>query len=146
MNVEHLLNVFTSIDKKLTSVWNACSFFMLHLYWHKRQIVILGPKIKELPDSHQSKPLCLFWLSQLFNSVGNYAEEKQLLIHALELWEEQGDLYCVADILRFLSVTNLLLGLPNEGIPQVLRSDSEGIRTWLGMKGWGSETCPADSY
>ena len=76
VNVEHLLNVFTSIDKNSTSVWNAYSSFMLHLYWHKRQTVILGPKVKELPDSHHSKPLCLFWLLQLFDSVGNYTEEK----------------------------------------------------------------------
>ena len=54
----------------------------------------------------------------MFDSVGNYAEEKQLLIHALELWKEQGNLQKVADTLRSLSVTNLLLGLPNEGIPQ----------------------------
>ena len=36
VNIEYLLNVFTSIDKNSTSVWNACSSFMQHLYWHKR--------------------------------------------------------------------------------------------------------------
>jgi hypothetical protein len=30
-------------------------------------------------------------LARLFHVIGNYAESKQLLTHALELWKEQGD-------------------------------------------------------
>ena len=118
VNVEHLLNVFTSIEKNSASVWDACSSFMNHLYWHKKRLVVLGPKMKGLPDGHHSKPLCLFWLSQLFDAVGNYAEEKQLLIYALKLHREQGDIYKVADTLRALSNVNSQLGLLKEGISQ----------------------------
>ena len=34
-NVEHLLDVFTTIDANLDNVWAACSGFMIRLYWHK---------------------------------------------------------------------------------------------------------------
>jgi len=54
VNVEHLLNVFTTIDVASGDVWSACAHFMQHLYWHKPQLVMLGPKIEELPDSHTS--------------------------------------------------------------------------------------------
>jgi hypothetical protein len=92
VNVEHLLNVFTSIDTGSKDVWDACASFMRHLFWHKPQLVILGPKFEGLPDNHPSKPKCLYGLSRLFHSVGNYVEEKQLLGHtlgALERAEEQ---------------------------------------------------------
>jgi len=91
---------------------------MVHLYWHKKRLVALGPKIGGLPDTHPAKPQCLFRLSWLFNSVGNYAGGKQLLIHTLKLRRERGDDSQVARILVSLSNTNRLLGLRSEGIPQ----------------------------
>ena len=71
VNVEHLLDVFTTIDADSDSVWEACKNFMAHLYWHKKRLVVLKPKIEGLPDDHRSKPECLFELSKLFDSVGN---------------------------------------------------------------------------
>ena len=119
VNVEHLLDVFTSIDKNSVSVWDACAGFMEHLYWHKPRFVMLGTKIEELPDDHPSKPQCLFRLSWLFGSVGNRVKEKQLLVHTLKLWREQGDEFQVAETLSSLSGANRWLGLHKEGIPQV---------------------------
>ena len=118
VNVEHLLDVFMSIDANSDSVWDACAYFMRHLYWHKKRLVMFGQKIKGLPDDHLSKPQCLFELSRLFQSVGNYMECKQLLVDALKLWREQGNDFRVAGTLRFLSDTNKSLGLNKEGILQ----------------------------
>ena len=118
MNVEHLLDVFTSTDTNSAGVWDACAYFMGHLYWHKPRPVLLGPKIEELPDDHRSKPQCLYQLSLLFDSVGNYAEEKRVLVLALKLWRERGDDFRAAQTLMHLSDANRLLGLYKEGIPQ----------------------------
>ena len=116
VNVEHLLNVFTSIDVNSVDVWDTCACFMKHLYWHKPRLVTLGPKIEGLPDGHSSKPGCLFRLSQLFHSLGNYVEEKPLLVHTLRLWRERGDDFEVAETLRFISRADRWLGLYKEGI------------------------------
>jgi len=35
VNVEHLLDVFTAIGANSDRVWNACGFFLVHLFWHK---------------------------------------------------------------------------------------------------------------
>ena len=118
VNVEHLLNIFTSIDTNLVSVWDACGYFMKHLYWHKQRLVILGPKIEGLPDDHHSKPRCLLHLSRLFCFVGNNTEYKRLLIRATKLWRERGEDLRVAQALRFLSGINGQLGLHEEGIEQ----------------------------
>jgi hypothetical protein len=67
VNVEHLLDIFTSIDPNSDDIWDACTNFMRHLYWHKPRLVMLGPKLEGLPDSHPSKPECLFQLSRLFD-------------------------------------------------------------------------------
>ena len=119
VNVEHLLDTFTSIDGNSVAVWTACHNFMEHLYWHNRRLVMLGPRIKELPDNHPSKPGCLISLSMLFGSVGNYVERRQLLIYALELWREREDSLQVADTLMLLSGANRHLHLNEEGIWQV---------------------------
>ena len=37
VNVEHLLEVFTTIDPNSGSVWGACVNFMQHLFWHKNE-------------------------------------------------------------------------------------------------------------
>ncbi|KAF9642816.1 TPR-like protein, partial [Thelephora ganbajun] len=118
VNVEHLLDVFTSVDANSDGVWRACAHFMEHLYWHRPRLIVLGPKVEGLPDSHPSKPECLVQLSRLFWSVGNRAEDKRLLIHTLKLWRERGDDFEVAETLRFLSKANRYLALYEEGISQ----------------------------
>jgi len=116
VNVEHLLDVFTTIDASSDVVWDACVDFMIHLIWHKRRLIVLKSKIEGLPDDHSSKPECLFELSRLFDSVGNQMERKRLLAHVLELWRERENDYEVARILRHLSDANRLMVLPEEGI------------------------------
>ena len=118
-NVEHLLEVFTTIDADSKNVWYACSGFMDHLYWHKPRLVTLGPKIEALPDNHPSKARCLQNLSSLFESVGNFVERKRLLTLALKLRREKGDEIKVAQTLKSLSDTNRIMGLFKEGILQV---------------------------
>jgi len=116
VNVEHLLDVFTTIDANSHNVWDACSSFFYYLYSHKPRLTVLGPRIEELPDDHPNKPLCLVRLSRLFGGVGNYAEEKRILTHALELWRGRGDEGRIAQTLRDLSSANRMLDLHKEGI------------------------------
>ena len=118
VNVEHLLDVFTSIDPKAGGVWTACYHFMQHVKWYKPRLTVLGPKIKALPDSHSSKVKCLIELSQLFSQVGNHAEEKRVLTHTLTLVKLEEDEALIAQILRMLSCVNRVLGLHEEGIRQ----------------------------
>ena len=115
VNIEHLLDVFTSVDANLVAVWDACASFMARLYWHKTRPVVLGPKIEGLPDDHPSKPGCLFKLSRLFDSVGNFAESKRLLVRALELRRERGDRLEVVRTMVFLAMTSWHLGLHRKG-------------------------------
>ena len=116
VNVEHLLDVFTSFDANSIGVWNACSDFLKHLSWHKPRLVTLGPKIEGLPDDHPSKSRCLYGLSSLFNSVGNNAKFKRLLICNLEIWRQRGNDFQVAETLGWLSRADRLLGLRKEGV------------------------------
>jgi len=118
VNVEHLLDVFTSIDTSSEGVWNTCADFMNHLHWQKPRLVMLGPKIEALPDDHPFKPRCLQHLSSLFDLVGNWAESKRILTHALKLWRERGDGYQVAATLSGLSGVNHVMDLCKEGIQQ----------------------------
>jgi tetratricopeptide (TPR) repeat protein len=118
VNVEHLFDVFTSVDGDTDDAWGACSHFVEHLLWHKPRRIVLGSKIEALPDDHRHKPQCLTLLSQLFQQIGNRAEQKRLLTHTLVLERRRGDDYQVADTLRFLSDANRLLGLHEEGIQQ----------------------------
>jgi len=118
LNVEHLLDVLTTIDANSDSVWVACINFMAHLSWHKKRLTILKPKIEGLPDNHRYKPGCLVQLSQLFRSVGDYVECKRLLIHALNLLREQGDDSLVSFTLAELSSVNQAIGLYKEGTQQ----------------------------
>jgi len=122
VNVEHLLDAFTSTDASSDDVWDACTSFMRHLYWYKPQLVILGPKLKGLPDNHPSKPKGLFQLSRLFHRVGNFAEQKQLLVQILELQRRQGNTFQVAVTLEGLARVNQLLGFFTEAIPQAEES------------------------
>ena len=119
VNVEHLFDVFTSIDVDSVEVWTGCSHFIRHLYWHKPRLVGLGSKIEGLPDDHPSKPRCLLELSRLFGSVGNFTEQKRLLAHTLEIWRERGNKPKVAETLRFLSSANRQLGQYKHGIRHV---------------------------
>ena len=116
VNVEHLLDVFTSIDGGSDDAWDACRYFMEHLSWHKKRLVVLGPKVEGLPDSHPSKPGCLFQLSRLFDSVGNYVEYKRLLVYILKLRRKEGNDLLAAETLRFISGADERLGLHKEGI------------------------------
>ena len=119
VNVEHLLDVFTSVDANSVEVWTACTNFIKHLYSHKRRLIGLGPKIEGLPDNHPSKPRCLFELSRLLGSVGNSRERKRLLTHTLKIWRERGNKHEVAKTLRFLSGAKRQLHLYKEGIQDV---------------------------
>ena len=118
VNIEHLLNVFTSIDTNTNDDWDACADFMWHLYWHKPRKTVLVPRIESLPDDHPSKAECLFRLSGLFEAAGNRANQKRILTHVLLLNEEQGDRFWVGRTLRCLSGVNRWLGLYEEGIQQ----------------------------
>jgi tetratricopeptide (TPR) repeat protein len=118
VNVEHLLDVFTSFDQTRDDIWDTCSCFIQHLVWHKQRQTILGPKIEALPDDHPSKPTCLSQLSWLFDQMGNHVERKRLITHTLELERQRGDKAQVARTLRDLSDANWYLGLHEEGIRQ----------------------------
>ena len=118
MNVEHLLDVFTSIDPDRDDVWDACHYFISHLYWYKPRQTILRPKIEALPDGLRSKPQCLSGLSRLFGRVRNLAEQMKLLTHALELERRWGDDLRVVQTLVHLSDVNRLQGFHGEGIRQ----------------------------
>ena len=118
VNVEYLLDVFTTTDPNSEIIWNACAKFMFQLYWRKSRLVTLGPKIEALPDDHPSKPQCLVGLAQLFESVGNPVERRRLFTHSLELWGQRGNDFQVAQTLVSLSVTNRVMGLHEEGIRQ----------------------------
>ena len=118
VNVEHLLDVFTSIDASSEKVWSACAGFITHLQWYKPRLIMLGQKIEALPDSHPYRIECLGRLSWLFKAVGNQVERKRLLTHTLSFWREQGDNYEVALTLSYLSDANRLMDLHEEGIQQ----------------------------
>ena len=117
-NVEHLLDVFTSVEKDSVGVWTASCNFMEHLRRHKPRLVVLGPKIEGLPDDHPSKPQCLFALSFLCYLVGNFAEYHRLLSRALNFWKEEENGPRIAQTLVFLAESSRLLGFPSKGIQQ----------------------------
>ncbi|KAF9780536.1 hypothetical protein BJ322DRAFT_1213644 [Thelephora terrestris] len=118
VNVEHLLDVFTSIDTGAVNVWDACGNFLHHLCWHKPRQTTLGTKIQGLPDGHPSKAKCLLRLSQLSVAMGNYVERKNLLLHALTLERVRGNDFGIAETLQNLSYANQSLGMYEEGIQQ----------------------------
>ena len=118
VNVEHLLDVFTSIDTDSEEVWGACIHFMGHLCWHKPRLVALGPKVEALLDSHPSKPRCLLLLSRLFAGVGNRRGQKRVLVQSVGLWRGRGNDYWLANALINLADANQQMGLSKEGIQQ----------------------------
>jgi hypothetical protein len=118
VNVEHLLDVFTTIDGDSDDVWDACADFTSHLRWHKNRSTVLRAKIEGLPDDHCCKPKCLYELSRLFGSIGNFEDCKRLLIHTLRLERERGDDRGVARALRELAEVNARMDLHEEGKQQ----------------------------
>ena len=144
VNVEHLLNVFTSFDIDSHNIWATCADFVNHLHWHKPRSTVLWQKMEGLSDDHPSKPECLFQLSRLFASLGNRAEEKRVLTRTLELERGQGDDGRLARTLRSLIIANRMLGLYEEGRQQSREAldiyerlgDAEGQgRCWNSL-GW----------
>jgi len=125
-NVEHLLNVFTSIDTESGDTWDACAHFLEHLFHHKPRLVGLGSRIERLSDGHPFKPQCLYQLSRLLGSIGSNGEDKRLLSHTLKIWRERGDDHRVAQTLERLSNANRMLRLYEEGIQRA----KEGIEVY----------------
>ena len=119
VNVEHVLDVFSSIDTDSNNVWEACADFVRHLRWHKRRPIVLESRIKGLPDDHPSKPRCLDQLGRVLALLGNDSDAKPLLIHAIKLWREQGNDQKVAGTLKFLATVDMRLCLFAEGISRV---------------------------
>ena len=118
VNFEHLLDVFTTIDATSSGVWDACRYFMGHLFSHKARPVTLGRKIEALADNHPSKLECIISLSLFVQKVGNDAEYKRLLTHALGLSRGRGDDHMITLILGDLSTVHFRMGLLKEGIQQ----------------------------
>ena len=139
VNVEHLVNAFISFDtNSALDVWDACANFMKHLYWHKKRRTVLESRIEALPDAHPSKAKCFFWLSRLFQSVGNHLEQKRVLAYLLAFHRERGDIRKIASILRELSDANAMLDLHEEGIQQI--KEALEIFKQLGDTSWQA-TC-----
>ena len=117
VNVEHLLDIFTSVDADSEGVWDACIDFVDHLRWHKPRLVVLESKFEALPENHPSKPDCLLSLSRLFHRVGNWRERKQLLIQSLGLCRGEGDDLWVTEISIHLDDASQEMGrVGEEGI------------------------------
>ena len=118
VNVEHLLDVFTSVDVDTDDVWDTCAHFLEHLVHHKRRKTSLARKIEGLPDCHPLKPQCLLQPSDLAGQVGNCIKQKELLTQVLELERERMDRLRIARALMRLSDPNWHLGLEGGGIQQ----------------------------
>ena len=118
VNVEHLLDIFTTIDENSDDVWKACADFVAHLHWQKPRLTLLAPKIEGLPDDHRRKSRCLVELSALLASTGNHAGRKGLLSHALKLEREGASDNGIARILWRLCDANRHMGLYDEGAQQ----------------------------
>ena len=144
VNVEHLLNVFTSLDADLDDIWDTCADFFTHLHWHKPRFTVLGPKTEGLSDGHRSKAHCLFWLSELFGLLGDFVEGKRLLTCTLELETGLGNNDRAVRALAFLVGANRNIGLYEEGIQRSREAleiyerlvDTEGQAKCWNHLGW----------
>ena len=117
INVEHLLDVFTTIEGSSNEVWEACNHFLEHLYCHKQRFTILKVKIEGLPEGCSPRMECWLKLGLLVFDVGNQVEAKRLATHALTHRREGGD-HRVAQFLRLLSAANRAMGLYEEAMGQ----------------------------
>ena len=122
VNVEHLLDVFTTVDANSDIVWDACADFIRHLVHHKQRLTILKPKIEDLPDDHRSKPDCLFELSQLFALVGNHLEYMELVVRALTLYRRPMDNRGAAHLFRHIFLTISRMDFGERGVRQFLET------------------------
>ena len=122
VNVEHLLNVFTSIDPDSADTWEAFINFMYHMGWHKPRATVLKKRIEELPDDHSYKPRCLLELGALYGMTGNHALQASLLNRTLKLERERGNITQVALTLRELSKTSEFLHHYKEGMDQAMEA------------------------
>ena len=118
VNVEHLLNAFSSAEVNSDGVWNTCIHFLQHLRWHNPRETALLSKIEDLPDGHPFKISCLLELSKLLEYAQNQAERQRLLVHTLTLARERGGDVQVAQTLEELCDANRWMRLPEEGIQQ----------------------------
>ena len=118
LNVEHLLDVFTTVEASSDQVWEACGYFIEHLYYHKQRLTILKAKIEGLPDGCGPRLECWLKLAWLVHGLGNRMEAKRLLTHALTHWREEGSDDQVAEMLQLLSKVNRLMGFHEEGMVQ----------------------------
>lgn len=99
VNVGHLLDVFMSVVAKSDTIIEVCVNFLEHLYWYNGRYTVLGSKIEGLPDDHRLKSKSLIELSRLSHILGNYLEEKQLLLCILQLKREREEDYEVASVM-----------------------------------------------
>ena len=102
---------------------------MEHLHWHKPRQTVLGSKIEGLPEDHPSKAKYLLKLSQVFQTLGNFSEQRRLLSQVLPLERMQGNKQRIAETLMRLSDASRMLGLHTEGIRQA----EEAIRIYRGF-------------
>ena len=117
INVEHLLDVFTTIEGSSDEVWEACDNFLAHLFHHKQRLTILKAKIEGLPDGCSPRMDCWYKLASLVFAVGNMVEAKRLATYALTQRREGSDRQ-VAGMLGLLSMINRGMGLYEEGVGQ----------------------------
>ena len=122
VNLEHLLDVFTSIDSDSDDIWSVCLHFIGYLRWHKPRQTVLRKKIERLPDDHRFKSGCLYELGLSYGRIGNHAENALLLNRALRLERERGNNHLVALVLKQLADANLSQGHHKEGMDQLMEA------------------------
>ena len=115
VNVEHLLDIFASVDSTSYNIWDACANFARHLSAHKPRPVTLVSKVEALPDNHPSKLRCLYTFSGLLKIIYSARPAaKRLLVYTLRLYRERGDTNQVAATLRSLAEINRRLDASKE--------------------------------
>ena len=77
VNVEHLLDVFMTVDAGLKVVWDACDNCLRHLHWHKKRKTVLTPKIEGLPMTTPPSPDAYFNWRCCSNRSGTTKNEKR---------------------------------------------------------------------